>query len=301
MKKALTLLVILTLLASVLCVPLQSSAEGVKYPLINDDDHWDDFPNGGVSVELGKDGNGNYVFSGSIGGTWPATQCVYADPITVDVAKTSLKYDFDVDAGNTNITFLFGNFNFPLSNSALGDVNYEAGSGDLMSATYKGTMKLTDLIESVKNYDSSPFDKSLVVDGKLTFTGILVYSVSGGVITVRKLELVEEDGGDTDDPDSEEPSADVSVEPSEEPSADASADASVEPSEAVSAEEPAESASKPDESKPASVSPAESGAPEQSDPVRILGLELWAFVLVVLAAIAVIAVIVYVIFGRKKK
>ena len=305
MKKTLTFILVLSLLAAVLCLPM--SAEKTTYKLIPTDQGWADIPNQGASVTVRKDG-GSYIFSGSNPGTWPATSLTYDEPITVSVENTTLKYDFDVDAGNTNITFVIGSYHYPLSNTALGDVNYEAGSGDLFSATYSGSFKLSKLVESKKNLGGDPFDKSQVVDGKLTFTGIVVYSVSGAVITVRKLELVE-NASDEPDPtesseDEPEPIADPSEDEPNPPEDSETEPAGTSEEESLpydeSEEKGVETSDTPAQSEPAEAS-AETSQGGGNEPVRILGLDLWAFILLAAAVVAIIAVVLVFVFSKKKK
>ena len=304
MKKLLSCLLVLSLIGAALCLTLTSGADAPTYELIDPDAQWTDVPNGGCTVSIEKK-NGAVVFSGSAPGTWPATQCTYAESITVPVENYSLKYEFEVDAGNTNITFFFGSAHFPLSSTALGDVNFEAGSGDLMPDTYKGTIKLSDLVKATTNLNSTPFPESAVVDGNLEFTGIVVYSVAGATITVKKLELVPNkgyDGGESGaepvDGSEDEP---VDVDPSEdEPQSEPDIVDEPESVPEVIAQPSEEPSSEPRAESQASVEPAVS-EPASNEPVRILGMELWAFILVLVAAAAVIAVILYIILGKKKK
>ena len=287
MRKFLPCLLVLSLVGAAFCLTLTAGADEPNYQLIRSSLQWDDKAHGGCTVSLEAKEDGSYVFSGSLPNTWPAKECNYSDPITVPVDHYSLVYDFDVDGGNTNITFFFGSAHFPLSNSALGDVNYEAGSGDLMPDVYKGTVKLSDLIHATTNLNGEAFPESAVTDGKLTFTGLAVYSVAGATITVRALELIPSstdiDGQTTESSDEPEPVESV---PSDEPEPE---------SQTPSAE--------PETSKPAASEPAvsESSEPDSNEPVTILGLQVWAFILVLLAAAAVIAVILYIVLGKRKK
>ena len=310
MKKLLSCLLVLSMLGAALCLTLTAGADAPTYELIDADAQWTDVPNGGCTVTIEKK-SGAVVFSGSAPGTWPATQCAYTEPISVPVENYSLKYEFEVENGNTNITFFFGSNHFPLSNTALGDVNFEGGSGDLMPDTYKGTIKLSDLVKATTNLNGTAFPEGAVVDGNLEFTGIVVYSVAGATITVKKLELVPNKGYTGDDSGAEpvdgSEDGEVLVDPSEdEPESEPEVVSEAESVPEVIAQPSEEQASDtPDESQPAAESkPADESAvsePASEEPVKILGMELWAFILVLIAAAAVIAVILYIILGKKKK
>ncbi len=136
-------------------------------------------------------------------GSWPSVKALYAADkiVTADVDKYSIHYDFTVAGGETNISFLFSKsatdpdngLLYPISNNKLEGAKFTQGSGDLQAGTYTGTMKLSDLVNSSTNLDKVAFDKSFVVDGKLIFSGIQVYSVNGATVTINALELVCED------------------------------------------------------------------------------------------------------------
>ena len=310
MKKLLTVVTILALLTAVVCLPLQSAAEGTVYPLLESSIAWTSNAHGGAAVEI-TEKDGTFVFSGSVSGTWPSVSGDYLEPKKVDVAHYSLHYDFTLDAGNTNITFHFDSYRFPLSNTSIGDVNYEAGSGDLLPGDYEGTVRLSDFVASNANLYGTPFDQSVVIEGMLSFTGITVYSVNGGVITVRALELVPDEGYEPDpEPVSDEPTP-VTDDPNSEPEPVSDEPAPVSDEPAPVSDEPAPVSDEPapvsDEPAPVSDEPAsvaEESAPEQTPeqkPATILGMQVWAFVLLICGIVAVIALVLFLILGRKKK
>lgn len=289
MRKIAAILLAFVLLAvsSLLIV----SADDEPIPLIHADDIWEYTDNGGCRVTMAVEGD-DFVFSGSTGGTWPATQTTYQEAISVPVDEYALHYDFDVESGNTNITFRFNYFSFPISNTSLGDIRYESGSGDLEADHYEGTVRLKDFVNSTTNLNGSSFDLGQIDDGMLTFTGIQIYSVSGATITVHHLELVKYEGGDEPDEPSEEP-----VESSEEPAE--SAETSV-----VKDESKAEESKGTDESAAASegeITVSEDSAAngeETSSGNRILGLAPWAFILLCVAVVCVVAVAVIILVKK---
>jgi hypothetical protein len=77
------------------------------------------------------------------------------------------------------------------------DRNYDTGSGDLYDGDYTLTISLKDFVATTKLYDGSAFSAGAIVDGKLTFAGVQVYSVNGAAVTVKTLaiesEVVEEE------------------------------------------------------------------------------------------------------------
>ncbi len=134
---------------------------------------------------------------------WPHIRCDFTKEqiITATVKDASLKYDFTVETGATNITLIFAKdgatgYEFPLSNSALKLTSdqIDSGSGDIKAGHYSGTLKLSDLIEADRNYAASEaerkFDKSYVEDGKLTFAGLIIYATNGATVKVDALEVV---------------------------------------------------------------------------------------------------------------
>lgn len=279
-----------------------------SYKLIYKDADWQYSDNGGCRVSADFS-SGNAVFSGSAEGTWPSTECDYAPDkqIKVKIDDYSLSYDFTVEGGATNISIRFLNADgvmkpFPIANNCLGDVNYDTGSGDLYAGDYKGTIKLTDLVNAKQFYENTPFDKSYVSkDNELLISGIQVYSVNGATITVRKLDIVKtgskndkpaessapEESVSEPDESSEEPasSVDVSEESSEEP-----ADSSDDSSESSESSAPVSQ----DESKTES---SESSVAEDEES----GLSTGAIVAIVIGCIALAAVVVFVIIKTKKK
>lgn len=168
-------------------------------------------------------------------GMWPSVKAMYADDkvITADISKYSLHYDFTVDTGATNISFHIRkdgaeDLVYPISNSTLVGAQFDPGSGDLAPGTYSGTVALSDLVNSTQNYQSAPFDKSYIVDNKLTFVGIQIYSVNGATVTVNALELVCED--EPEDTSSEDTASDATSSDAASSDAASSDTSSTEPS-----------------------------------------------------------------------
>ncbi|MBQ0110183.1 MAG: hypothetical protein KBS44_07915, partial [Clostridiales bacterium] len=166
--------------------------------------------------------------------------------------------------------------------------NYDTGSGDLLEGTYKGSIKLSDLINAKTNLSGEAFNKDYVTaEGTLTFAGIQVYSVSGAVITVKQLEVV---GANADEPtESEEESEEVSEEESEVVSEEESEVVSEEASEEEST---ASEAVSEEASEEVSGETSEGGEEENSFPWWIIG---------VCGGIVVIAVIAIILASKKKK
>ncbi len=285
MKKLITIITAAALLCAIFC--FGASAEA--YNLVPDNGAWYPDDHGGCTCTVTFTSN-EAVFEGSVSGTWPST-CNYFSPeesCGVDINEYAIHYDFTVENGNTNIIFFFSKslddmdngLQYTLCNTALGDVSYEGGSGDLQSGTYAGYIPLTELVESKALLDGSSFDKSYIdADNKLYFTGLKVYSVGGGVITVYDLELV--------------PVSEIPEEPSQDPvskdesSEDTSSEVPSEPespSEAESSEAPSDTSS----------APAESSAENSTD----AGSFPWW--VVIAAAVVVVAVVVFIIIKKKK-
>ncbi|MBO5767432.1 MAG: hypothetical protein J6R49_02795, partial [Clostridia bacterium] len=200
--------------------------------------------------------------------------------------------DFTVSGGNTNINFYFtdgfgGSATYTIANNTLGDVNYDAGSGDLFDGEYKGAIKLSDFVNSTAFLNEGKFNSEFITeDNEIIFTGIQVYSVNGATITVRALDIVAND--------------DVQI--PEDTSSEAPAE-----SEAVSeAESEAESKTESvteskTESKTESATESEAVSATESEPADDAseGLGIWLYVIIGLAVIAVIAVVV--VLAKKKK
>lgn len=285
MKKFITVITVAALLCAIFC--FGASAEA--YNLVPDNGAWYPEDNGGCTCTVTFTSN-EAVFDGSVVGTWPNT-CNYFSPEEshgVNINEYALHYDFTVENGYTNIIFFFSKslddmdngFQYTICNTALGDVSYEGGSGDLASGTYAGYIPLSELVESTTFYGSNTFDKSYIdADNKLYFTGLKVYSVGGGVITVYDLELV--------------PVSEIPDDPSQDPVSEdeSSEDASSEtPSEAETSSED-ESSETPSETPS---TPAESSTENNAD----AGSFPWWIVIVV--AIVVIAAVVFIIVKKKK-
>ncbi len=199
-----SIIVVLTLIFALMLGMISVSAEAPTYELITEDSQWLSLPhdNAICTVEWV---NGNAVFSGSTAGNWPSVTTKYgaANAITVNIEDYSLVYDFTVEGGNTNISFIFSeaDHTFPLSNSSIGSPDVDPGSGDLLPAVYSGKVSLTDFVNSTSFLDNQLFDIALISDNnELTFHGVQVFSVGGGVITIRELKLVPNEGvGDKND------------------------------------------------------------------------------------------------------
>ena len=168
-----------------------------------------DHNNASVNVEY-KDGA--VVFSGSVAESWPSVATTYAEPIVADVEDDYLSIDFTVAGGTTNMNFTFAdNSTFSISNTALKnacpDANIDTGSGDIYDGEFKCTISIADLIASTMHLGGSAFPAGAVVDGKVTFTGINVYSVNGATITINDLSVVNvgEDAPATSEPSDDKP------------------------------------------------------------------------------------------------
>ncbi len=206
---SLVLVLALTLSLFAVCV----SAEETKTSLIPAEGaEWvkTDHNDTTVTVEY-KDNT--VVFSGSVADAWPCVATTYAEPIVADVEDDYLSIDFVVADGSTNINFTFGDDStFSISNTALvaacPDTNIDTGSGDIYTGEFKCNISIADLVASTQNLQNKAFPTSAVVDGKLTFKAIQVYSVNGAVVTINDLSVVNvtEDAPATSEPD--EPSKD---------------------------------------------------------------------------------------------
>lgn len=288
MKKLITVITAAAMLCVLLC--FGTSAEGLS--LLPDNGAWSPDDNGGCTCTVTFAG-GEVVFEGSQPGTWPCTKNFFSPDEShgVDISLYALHYDFIVEnGGNTNISFYFSKdlesmdngCVFTLSNTALGDVSYDAGSGDLAVGTYAGYIPLTEFVASTTLLGSNTFDSSYIdADNKIYFTGVQVYSVSGAKITVYALELV--------------PMTEVPDEPSQEPSEESSETPSAEPSDEPSTE-PSDEPSTESETSPADTS---SDAASSEAPASSNGSFPW-WIVAVIAAVVVIAVVVLVIVKKKK-
>ena len=286
MKKLITVITAAALLCAMFC--FGASAEA--YNLVPDNDAWYPEDNGGCTCSVTFTSS-DATFDGSVSGTWPATFNYFSpeESCGVDINEYALHYDFTVENGQTNILFFFSKnlddmdngLQYTICNTALGDVNYEGGSGDLQAGTYAGYIPLTELVESKTLLNGISFDKSFIdADNKLYFTGIKVYSVGGAVVTVYDLEIVPV----SEIP--EEPSEDLSDEPSEDPSEEPSAAPSEDPS--------AESSAEPE------TSPADTSSDTTSSEVTTDGNGSFPWWIVIVAATVVVAAVVFVIVKKKK-
>ena len=133
--------------------------------------------------------------------TWPSVYAGYQKPITADVDNDLLSIDFTVENGATNINFFFddgngGSYTYSISNTALMAACPEANVdcvGDLHDGVYSCTISIADLVSSFATYMGTAFPADAVVDGKINFVGINVYSVNGAVIKVNDLSIVHND------------------------------------------------------------------------------------------------------------
>ena len=193
MKRSLSLVLVLALALSLFAVSVSAAetktslipAEGATWVKT---DHGD----ASVSVEY-KDGAA--IFSGSVSGTWPSIATTYAEPIVADVEDDYLSIDFVVAGGTTNFNFTFADGStFSISNTALNEAcpgaAIDTGSGDIYDGEFQCTISIADLVASTMNLGGSAFPAGAVVDGKVTFTGINVYSVNGATITINDLSVV---------------------------------------------------------------------------------------------------------------
>lgn len=293
MKRFLSI-VLAVITVTALCFVFASAED--KNPLIPEGLAWEYTDNGGCRVDVHFEG-GNAIFSGSNPGTWPEAHTYYDKPITVKVDGSKIAFHFEVAGagGATNITFIFSSpdksdaYYFPISCNALNAANYDTGSGDLLEGTYKGSIKLSDLINAKTNLSGEAFNKDYVTaEGTLTFAGIQVYSVSGAVITVKQLEVV---GASADEPtESEEESEEVSEDESEVVSEEESEVVSEEASEEESTVSEAVSE---EASEEVSGETSEGGEEEENSfPWWLIG---------VCGGIVVIAVIAIILASKKKK
>lgn len=268
-----------------------SAAE--SYELIPAGATWSKTDNGGASVTV-TENEDSIVFSGSVSGTWPCVDTYYASDaiIRVDIDEYSLVYDFDVAGGAININFYFtdgfgSSSTYTIANNTLGNVNYDTGSGDLYDGDYRGVVKLSDFVNATKFYDGSTFDSNFITeDNEIIFTGIQVYSVNGGAVTVKALDIVHND--DAELPAGEESSEAVSEEESSEAA-----------SEAESSEAESKTESKAESKAESAEESTEASADESTVDNEDDGLGVWLYVIIGVAVLAVIAVVAVLV--KKKK
>jgi hypothetical protein len=283
MKRIIALFVSIVLVCA--CFAIQASAEG-SYSLIPSEDKadgWNLTACQGYNIDIQYTDEA-VVFSAE--SVWPCADFTYAaeDQITVSVEDYSLVYDFTVASGATNINFTFGSSVFSIANNSLGDVFYDSGSGDLLSADYKGAIKLTDFVNSTMFLGGTTFPQSAIVDGKITFTAIQVYSVSGATVTIRDLSLVPND----EVPEEPEESSEVIEESSE---------VIAESSEVIVESDAASEATS--EAASETVSETASETVSADEPAEEDGLGIWLWVII--GAAAIVIVIVIVVVAKKKK
>ncbi len=293
-------------LVSALCIIPASAAE--SYDLIPAEGTvWNKTDNGGASVTVDYQDDAT-VFSGSVSGTWPCVDFYYEadDRITANIDEYSIVYDFTVQGGAANINFYFTDGfgtsgGYTIANNALGNVSYDAGSGDLYDGDIKGVIRLSDFVNSTKFLNGETFPTNMITaDNEIIFSGIQFYSVNGGTITVRQLAIVPNEeagdptGGETGDESSEAPaeSSDAIDESSD--AIDESSEATAESSEATaeSSEATAESSEVIAEST-ADTSDNASGEDEG-------GLGIWLYVIIG-AAVVVVVVVVVILINKKKQ
>ena len=178
-------------------VPEEPEVPGVESLIPGEGTEWVKTDVGGASVEVAYD-NGTVFFFGSMPETWPSVYAGYQKPITADVDNDLLSIDFTVENGATNINFFFddgngGSYTYSISNTALMAACPEANVdcvGDLHDGVYSCTISVADLVSSFATYMGTAFPADAVVDGKINFVGINVYSVNGAVIKVKDLSIV---------------------------------------------------------------------------------------------------------------
>ena len=287
------ILVSLFAICLVLSMTVFSASAAESYELIPLGSTWTKTDNGGASVTITEDGD-TIVFAGSVPDTWPCAETYYDSDkiVTANIDEYSLVYDFTVSGGNTNINFRFtdgfgGSETYTIANNTLGDVNYDAGSGDLCDGDYKGAIKLSDFVNSTAFLNEGKFNSKFITeDNEIIFTGIQVYSVHGATITVRALDIV----------------ANEDVQLPEDTSSEAPAESESESVAVSEAESVAvsETESK-TESKTESATESVAGSEAESVPTDEAseGLGIWLYVIIGVAVVAVVAVVF--VLAKKKK
>lgn len=185
-----------------------ANAENVESLIPGEGADWVKTDVNGASVEVAYD-NGTVFFFGSMPDTWPSVYVEYQEPITADVDNDLLSIDFTVEGGATNINFFLdigdgSYYAYSISNTALMAACPEANVdcvGDLHDGVYSCTISIADLVSSFSTYMSNAFPADAVVDGKISFVGINVYSVNGALIEVNDLSIVHNDAEEPDIPD----------------------------------------------------------------------------------------------------
>lgn len=291
MKRILFAVLATVFVLSACIVPVFAEEALVSYTLIPQGGEWTTTPYEGFDITVNVTEN-NAVFKADA--YWPCADRMYSDEeiIVVSIDDYSLVYDFTVDVGQTNINFFltdgFGsNASYTICNNTLGNVGFDAGSGDLHAGTYTGVVRLTDFVNSNKFFRNEEFPSGIITaNNELIFTGIQVYSVNGATVTVNKLDLIpnEEAGEPTYSGGSEDVSEEESEAVSEVVSEEESKTESKEESKTESKTESADA------------SATESTAAEEEDG----GLSTGALIAIIAAAVVVIAVVVILIVKKKK-
>lgn len=295
MKRILFAALAIVFVLSACVIPAFAEEALVSYKLIPQGGEWTTTPYEGFDITVNVTEN-EAVFKADA--YWPCADRMYSDEeiITVSIDDYSLVYDFTVEVGQTNINFYltdgFGSSaSYTICNNTLGNVGYDAGSGDLHAGTYTGVIRLTDFVNSNKFYKNEAFPSGIITENnELIFTGIQIYSVNGATVTINKLDLVpNEEAGD---PTYSGGSEDVSEEESEAVSEEESEAVSEEESKTESKEE-SKTESK---TESADASATESTAAEEEEG----GLSTGALIAIIAAAVVVIAVVVILIVKKKK-
>ncbi len=146
-------------------------------------------------VDVTESADGSQVFT-NIGGTWPYAAYAYDEKILVP-NEAYIEYDLTVRCSATSINFYVGGSIPDLEgdkvmddvggrqyfklNSYISSDNIDAGSGDLLSGTYKGKVKVSDL----------NVPDSCRVDGMVWISGLKVYAVGSdkNTVTIRTLKV----------------------------------------------------------------------------------------------------------------
>ena len=287
MKRIIALFVSFILVCA--CIALTAGAEEGSYTLIPSEenvDNWTKTACQGYNLEI-EYVDGAAVFSAE--SVWPCAEYFYTDEeiVTVSVEDYSLVYDFSVSTGATNINFTFtdgfgSTAVYSIANNSLGNVFYDAGSGDLYAGDYKGAVKLSDFVNSTMFLGGTTFPQNMIVDGNITFSAIQVYSVSGATVTVRELSLV--------------PTSEIPEEPVDESSEviEESSEAVIDESSEAVIDESSEAAI--EESSEAAVESVEESTDTTVNEEE--GLGIWLYVII--GAAAVVIVIVIVVIAKKK-
>ena len=295
MKKLLVFSLLAVMLISLFVVGVSAAEEKISL-LPKANAGWTCDPCGSPGVmEVTKGDNGAVVFTNiKDEWGWPYAIIYFDEPITVSIEDSKLEYDFDV-SHHTNITFLLaGDSAFTLSCDKV-NVPFDAGSGDIEAGTYKGSVTLKNLVKAKTNYGDHEFPAAAISDGKVTFTGLQVYS-SGplAATTIRTLRIRTKAAEEAGDESEEAPEESEEV-PEESEEAPAESEAAPEESE----EAPAESEAAPAESE--AVEPAgESKTEESKDEGGEGGSNVGLIIGIIAAVVVVIGGVVFFMSKGKK-